>query len=267
MLFGRRDNVKRTTIEAERQARKQRNFRRLVRLMYASILLAAFAGMVELRRFLLTTDLLALRTIEHVGNDKATGWEINTLGKLEPGQNVLGLDLKEVAKQIRRHPWVAEVRIRRILPDRLQIEIKEREPVALVSVGELYYVDREGTIFKKVKPGEHLGYPVLTGFDEPGPLQRGRIGRQAIREALALLEQVSAKTNFRSEQISEIHLDPDLGFSIYTAHAGAQIHLGWDNFERKLERLVRLLNHERLDLAQVRRIDMDLSKAAVVTPL
>jgi hypothetical protein len=139
--------------------------------------------------------------------------------------------------------------------------------VALLVLGDLYYVDAQGEIFRKVKTGEKLNLPVLTGFDQPGPLQTARIGRPAIREALALLELVTTRTRFSVDQISEIHIDPTAGFSVYTAGSAAQIHLGWDPYERKLARLGKLLDQERLDLASIRRIDMDLARWAVVTPL
>lgn len=267
MLLRRRENVKKSTLEAERAVRRLRLYRMLVGVMYVSLAIAAFAGVVELKRYLLTSPRLALRTVEVTGNDRVAAWEVRVLGGLKDGQNLLSIDLKETARQIRRHPWISDVRIRRLLPDRLQIDLQEREPIALLAMGDLFYVDKQGVIFKKVKPGEELEFPVLTGFDKPGPLQQGVIGRQAIKEALALLERISEKTKFTRDQISEIHLDPTLGWDVYTAHAGAQIHLGWENFDKKLERLVRLLDEERLDLAQVRRIDMDLKKWAVVTPL
>jgi len=267
VLFRRKNNVRHATVEAQRLARRRQIFRMLVGAIYVAIAVLLVLGLGHLRRYLLTTPRLALRTIEVSGTNRVTPWEVRVLGGIENGRNLLSIDLEVLAPKIEQHPWIAQVVVRRVLPDRLQIEIEEREPVALLAMKELYYVDAGGSVFKRVKPGEALSFPVLTGFEESALLQRGPIGRQAIREALELLGRISSRTKFTRDQISEIHVDPTSGFSVYTAVAGAQIHLGWDQFDRKLDRLVRLLDQERLDLAQVRRIDMDLTRWAVVTPM
>jgi len=253
--------------ELER-AQRRMAMRRLTQAVVASalVLVLVVAGM-RIKAYLMTTPYLALQKIEVNGVSQARDWEVKVLGEVSPGTNILSVDLVETAAKIERHPWIASATIRRSFPDTLVVEVKERAPVAILPMGELYYVDQEGTIFKKVKTGDRLSLPVLSGFGQPGPLQRGKIGRQGIKEALALMNRIAEKTPFARDGISEIHLDPDLGFSMYTANAAAQIQLGWDNFDTKLDRLGRLLNQQRLDLAQVRRIDLDLSKWAVVTPL
>lgn len=253
--------------ELER-ARRRLVLRRLTQAVGASLVaLLLVIGFMRLRVYLLTTPHLALQKIDVKGTQQSKEWEVKALGEVVPGTNILSVDLEETAKRIERHPWISHASLRRVFPDTLEVEVTERAPVAILPMGELYYVDKEGTIFKKVKTGDRLSLPVLSGFDQPGPLQRGKIGRQGIKEALALMNRVSEKTSFNKESISEIHLDTTEGFSLYTANAASEILLGWDNFDVKLDRLGQLLNKQRLDLAQVKRIDLDLSKWAVVTPL
>lgn len=260
-------NQKLEAVIRRRQRTRWRVYVWLRRVAFLSVTVALVAGVVQLRRYLLNSPRLALRQIEIEGAKRIDPWEIRVLGKLETGRNLLRFDLQKTAAQIERHPWVAKVRVRRVLPDRMHIDVVEREPVAILVKGALYYVDREGTVFKRVTLGEKLAYPTITGFEEPGPLQEGSLGRMAIREALALMVQIEAKTSLRSDQISEIHVDARRGFSLYTVFASAQIHLGWLDLDKKLSRLGHLLEKERLDLVQVRRVDMDLRRSVVVTPL
>lgn len=250
------------------RARRRLMLRRMTQaVVSAAVLLILVVVGIELRNFVRTTPHLGLKTLEVKGLSRAKEWEVKALGELSLGTNLFSIDLNEASHKIARHPWIASVTLRRSLPGTLVVEVVERQPVALLPVGDLYYVDTAGEIFKKVKPGDPLNLPVLSGFDQPGPLQKGPIGRQGIKEALGLLEHLTSKTHLTQEVISEVHLDPDLGFSVYMANASTQIHLGWENFDQKLVRLVQLLEKERLDLTQVKRIDMDLSKWAVVTPM
>lgn len=222
---------------------------------------------IQVRAALKRSELFEIRAIEVRGVERVRPWELQVVGELAVGQNLLSVDEGETTGKLERHPWIKEVALRRCFPNRIILDVREREPAAILSYGELYYVDEDGEVFKKVKPGDRLNLPILTGLDKPGHLQKGAIGRQAIRESLALIQKVAEKTRFQPDQISEVHLDENAGYSIYTANAVAKIHLGWDAFDLKLERLMKLLEQERLDLGQVRQIDLDLTRWAVVTPL
>lgn len=229
--------------------------------------LVCLLASIQVRAALKSSDLFEVRAIEVRGVQKARPWELQVVGELALGQNLLSIDEQEAKARLERHPWIREVVLRRCFPNRLILDVQERTPAAILSYGELYYVDQGGEVFKRVKPGDRLNLPVLTGLDKPGHLQKGEIGRQAIREALTLIQKVAEKTRFQPDQISEIHVDENAGYSIYTANASARIHLGWDAYDLKLERLMKLLEQERLDLGQVRQIDLDLTRWAVVTPL
>jgi len=264
---GRGRNIKLADRQAYRAALNRRVFIFLYRIMLVSLVAAGMAGIVQTRRYLLTTSRLGLKVLDIEGAHRVTRWEVEVLSGLQRGQNLLSTDLDAVAEGIRRHPWVDTVTVRRVLPDRLEVRIQEREAVALLSAGDLYYVDRKGEAFKKVSSGDVLDYPVLTGLQEAGALKRRDLGRRVVREALSLMRTIEESSSHSLGVLSEIHLDLHRGFSIFTTEAGAEIHLGWNEWDRKLDRLAYLIESERLDLSRIRRIDLDLSRWAVVTPI
>jgi len=264
--FRKKRNIKRSEIEAARKVRRRRVYRGLLGLMYVSLALAGVAGVVQTRRVLLASPMLRLKEVEVEGNHRVSPWEVKVLGGLEPGRSLLSIDVRVAAAGIKRHPWVAGATVRRVFPDRVLVTLQEREPAALLAGDSLYYVDRTGVVFQKVGPDDRMDFPVLTGFDRPGPLQTARVGRVAVVEAVALIEQIGTMTPLERSQISEVHVDPDEGFSFYTTLGPARIHLGWDEFPVKLSRLSLLLEQERLSLARVQEVDLDLRAMAVVTP-
>ena len=42
----------------------------------------------------------------------------------------------------------------------------EREPVAVVNIGCLYYLDSNGELFKPLTEGDRLDFPVITGITD-----------------------------------------------------------------------------------------------------
>jgi cell division septal protein FtsQ len=136
-------------------------------------------------------------------------------------------------------PWVRDARVVRQLPGTLRIEIKEWQPAFLVRLDQLRYLTAEGHLVMAALD-QGLDYPVITGLDRT-VLEGGGPGRDA------LLEWIEEDCrSFLPEEVSELHLDPDVGLTVYTAAAGgAGIHLGWSGYEEKLTRLGRLRDHLR----------------------
>ena len=78
-----------------------------------------------LRDFVVTTDGILSRT------------EIEQTAGVRPGQNVLALDLPTLRDRLAAHPRIASISLERRLPGSLRIDIRERTPVARISVLQL----------------------------------------------------------------------------------------------------------------------------------
>jgi cell division protein FtsQ len=116
------------------------------------------------------------------------------------GENILALDIAELKARLRSSPWVAEATVRRTLPDALQVEIRERVPLALAEADGLYLMDGSGTLID-------LFGPRTAGFDLP--IVRGLKGLPAesradrARRAGALLEDLGELASELSELLVE----------------------------------------------------------------
>jgi cell division protein FtsQ len=68
------------------------------------------------------------------------------------GENILGLDIEALKAHLRASPWVADATVRRALPDTIEVEVRERVPVALAEVERLYLMDGTGTLIDMYGP-------------------------------------------------------------------------------------------------------------------
>lgn len=236
--------------------------RRLLTVLKGLAALGAMAGVVYLGRLgvqhVVASSRFALREIrvgpaEHLGRD-----EIVAAAGVAPGARLLSLDTDEVAARLARHPWITAARVRRQLPSTLVIEVTERRAAAVAALGGLYLVDGNGHAFKPATLEEADGLVVVTGLSREQFAGRRDASESAFREALALLDAYqyqdglaaagtgvgvgAARGRGMRPALSEIHIDPRSGFSLFFYDGGAEVRLGRDRIAEKLARLDQILS-------------------------
>ena len=143
--------------------------------------------------------------------------------QLEPGTNILALDLEALTEKIVAHPWVASAKVTRHLPDTIEVEVTEHVPSAVVLAGHFYLVDSDGRPFKRVERGERGALPIITGIDR-AQLGRDRAGSVArIARAVEILQVYAEK---KRPRVGELHLEEDGGVTLYTQQTGTQLRFG-----------------------------------------
>ena len=207
-------------------------------------------------------EIFAVREIKVKGGEKLGGAEIVALAALKHGASVWKVDPVAAEKRVAAHPWVRRVLVRREFPRRVVIEVEEREAKAIAVLGALYYVDREGFVFKQVEPGDNMDFPLLTGL-EPEDLAypTSFATRQRIQEALRLNDLMGQDPL----AVSEIHFLKQGGVTLYPMTYRLALQMGWGEWEEKLSRLERVLalwkgQEERLGVLDFRFRDQVVAR-------
>lgn len=76
-------------------------------------------------------------------------------------QGFFGVQVAEMQAQLQARPWVEQVSVRRVWPNRLQIHIREQQPVA--HWGEQGYLNPHGELFTPLTEVDVVGLPQLAG--------------------------------------------------------------------------------------------------------
>lgn len=95
--------------------------KRLILLAIALILL-----------FILLSLTLRVETINIEGNNYLDTMELQSLSKIQTGTPLLWVSERNV-KNLLRNPWLDNVKINRVFPNTVNIELRERAPVAVLS--------------------------------------------------------------------------------------------------------------------------------------
>jgi cell division septal protein FtsQ len=215
-------------------------------------------------RALGSTTFFRLKNIEVTSAKRLTQEDILALSGVEPGQNLARMNLRRMGEQLVQNPWVETVRIHRYFPDRLSISISEREPLAIVNMGFIYYLDRKGTVFKVLNQGDRLDYPVVTGFSEEDMNNNPAATREALKTTCELLEILREKGAFILADVSEIHYDKGYGFTLFTASGALPVKVGSGDFAAKLERFARIYRELMAQCPSLHYIDLDYSDKIIV---
>lgn len=124
------------------------HLRRLLKLSIPIGLPMGLAG------WMMSSESFALTRVTVEGSPRVPAHWIRRALEPERGANLLTLPLERVRRRIESHPWAAGVSVRKELPDRLHVDVVEREAVAVLEEeGALYYVDAGGRRIAPVEVG------------------------------------------------------------------------------------------------------------------
>ncbi|OGP85901.1 MAG: hypothetical protein A2Z08_01040 [Deltaproteobacteria bacterium RBG_16_54_11] len=200
----------------------------------AAALIAFIWGLERGTRLLLASQL-KLDKIEVQGCLRTDPQQIIKAASVSPETPILDLRLRKISQRIEELPWVRSCVVRRVLPDTLSLQVIERNPIALIRLDKLYYVDEDGTPFKEPAPGEDLDYPIVTGWEDEAWKRGAR--KDLIEQALWFIREVQDHPYLSKEGISEIQFNEIGDLTIFTVQGGTMIYMHAGDMELKVRRL------------------------------
>lgn len=209
------------------------------------------------------SEFVRYRELRVVGNERVSEAAVRHLADLPAGAPLVALDLPGAVAKIERHPWVAHAEARRVFPDGVVVQVREREVAALLLLDGLYLVDTEGKPFRRADP-QDLHHPILTGISPELADREPALARRLIHEGLSLLQAAKATADIDPEDVSEVRFDAGTGYTLALRNGG-EILVGFDGPE-VLPRIAALAR-AGVDLSLPHRVDLGFSQMAVVTPL
>lgn len=177
-----------------------------------------------------TSDIFTTRHVDVAGNSRLSREMVLRYGGLSEGDNSLAVSIAEVEKNLRATPWVEEASVKRLLPDRFIIKIKERMPSFWARKdGVLYYANEKGEIIAPVESKNFLSLPtlkIMPGAEDLTPyLER-------------LLKNLrSGALPIESGSIASVTLSPSNGVEIYLEDREMRIAIAAEDWETQLARL------------------------------
>ena len=100
-----------------------------------------------------STSYFNVKNYEITGNSYYSKEEILVMGDCKSGQNIFwGTDLKDIKTRLEKDSYMESVKVKRVLPNTIAIELDERRQVAAVVYGQHYVViDSDGIVLRNTE--------------------------------------------------------------------------------------------------------------------
>jgi len=183
------------------------------------------------------------------------------------GRNIFFVPLAQRQKQLQQIPWVKSASVMRFLPDRLQVQITERAPVAFARIGShISLIDADGVVMDLPASGHHqYSFPVIVGMGEAEPLSTRSARMDIYTQLLQDLDSSGARY---SQDLSEVDLsDPeDVKVMVNDPSGAVLVHLGSGNFLARYRIYVTHVAEWRQQFQKLDSVDLRYDRQIIVNP-
>jgi len=194
-------------LEIKRRKFGKKAWKSYARWSVVGVAALAVAGVsYMLGHFLLASKEMALERPDQIrlaGAHYVPMSGILEIFRADRNRSVLRIPLDERRKQIESIPWVEQATVLRALPNRVEIEITERTPIAFLREGAtLALIDAHGVILDRPLKGD-FHFPVVTGISEDMPVEDRE---QRMRLFAAFTQQIESARAGSMDQVNEVNL-------------------------------------------------------------
>jgi cell division protein FtsQ len=183
------------------------------------------------------------------------------------GRNIFFIPLTERKAQLEKIPWVESASVMRFVPNRLQVEIHERTPIAFARLGSrIWLIDAGGTLMELPGAGKQkYSFPVIVGMNPGEPLST-RAARMRIYNQL--LRELDSDGAHYSQDLSEVDISDQDDVKVLTNDsAGAVlVHLGSSDFLSRYKIYVTHVRGWRQQFEKLESVDLRYEHQIILNP-
>ena len=230
---------------SKKQRKRNRLVKRIKRVVKAIILLGLIIGAIV---FATCSPIFNITDIEVLNNSMVPSDTIISLSGIQKNENIFRFISTKVSNNIKQNAYIEAVHIKRVLPNKVQIEVTEREPKFSIPVlGEFAYMSTQGYILQIAQ--NELDLPIIYGLQtaEENIIAGNRIAETDLTSLETILRIMNAMNDSGlSEKVTSIDISTKNDYSIYMQEEKKTIHLGdGSNLSNKMLYVLAILEEEK----------------------
>lgn len=229
----------------KKQRKRNRLIKRIKLLLKILVLTGIIVGAIV---FATCSPIFNIADIEVVNNNRLSSETIISLSGISKEQNIFSFISAKVSDNIKQNAYIEDVKIKRIIPNKVQIEVQEREPKFSIPVlGEFAYINTQGYILEITQ--NELNLPVIYGINTPE--DQVQVGSRVNEEDLGSLETILRimsvmNDNSLYDKVTNIDISDKNDYIIYMQDEKKTIHLGdASNLNNKMLYIIEILEKEK----------------------
>ena len=219
--------------------------------------------------FLTQCDYFKAEELMVNGTHRLTQNQVLQQANIATGVNIFSVNLSKVRKRLLAHSWIEDAEVRRDLPSGINIRVKEQEPLAVLDLGRKFIINTHGEIFKEMDKADHCNLPMISGLEFSDINVKGEsrsIPFDSVMKILGLGQKPESVLPY--SLIKKIHVDREMGLSIYAFDNIREIKIGYNNYQDKYAMLKDVLFYLEKNggFSRLESIDLNNLNRIVVNP-
>lgn len=229
---------------AKKQRKRDKRLKRIKFFLKLILLIGIVSGIIA---FATCSPIFNIQNIEVVNNSQLSPETIVSLSELSVGQNIFKFWKNDVENKIKSNAYIKNVELKREFPNKIQINVEEREAKFSVPVlGEYAYISTQGYILEIAQ--NELNLPIINGIStkEEEIAVGNRLENKDLTELEIILKIMNAmKENQLDKEVTTIDISNKNDYIIYMQNEKKKIHLGdASNLSNKMLYVIAIINEE-----------------------
>jgi cell division protein FtsQ len=220
-----------------------------------AVVVGALAVALAVLFALARSDVFAIQSVEVVGAKGVGAARVRSVAAIPPGTNLLRVDTSEIERRLKRDARIADVDVGRDFPHSLVIKVVERTPVALLDLGDTFWVlDGDGWVLEKASLEATTSLVVIRDIAGVKPSAGRRLTTKTLANSLAVLAGLGPELRKQVRAVSASTVDETAAIT----RGGVEIRFGSsDQIARKDVVARRILKEQagRVVFIDVRSVD------------
>src|ERR1700681_3971029 len=203
--------------------------------------------------------------IEVTGMQNVTKQQIMEVMGADIGRNIFFIPLAQQKAQLEQIPWVESASVMRFVPNRLEVEVHERTPVAFARVGpRISLIDAGGTLMELPQKRKY-SFPVILGMNPGEPLSTRAPRMKAYNELVQELDSGGARY---SQDLSEVDLSDldNLKVRVNDPAGDVLVELGSSEYLKRYKTYVSHVQEWRQQFQKLESVNLRYDNQVIVNP-
>lgn len=194
------------------------------------LILLFYAGFTKLENYIKKSETLRVKDIKiHSKSERIKNEIERKISELGLGA-ILFINSEEIKRNVMKNPYVRDVKIKKILPSRIEIFIEEREGIAILKDGSEFILDENGELIERAENLNSL--PMIVGASLKN--------RFAVEIALGFIKDL--KGLGYEKLLEEIDVSNPFNLVVKMKNSQIKVHLGESDWLEKFRRFLEIKN-------------------------
>lgn len=214
------------TKQQQKQLKKKKRIKKFIKLVII-ILLIIIGGV-----FALVSPIFNIAQINVVNNNQISKDTIISLSNISVNENIFSFNIFKSEYKIKQNAYIEEAKIKRKFPNKVEIDVKEREKSFNVEfLNEFAYINNQGYILE-ISEIKDVDLPLIQGIEtDSNEVKEGnRLNEKDLEKLEVVLQIINISENYNlQDKITSIDISNSNNYSLYLEEDRKTIYLGDGN--------------------------------------